>query len=655
MANIEVSAAIDNLLKSTPSTAVTTAQALTALGAAVTGTASIVAGDIAANAVIEAKILDGAVTAGKIGALAVTSGKLAVGAAVANIVDNTLPVAKISGLGTAATEDSVQLNVREAPFNAVGDGVADDTEAIQAALNAAGTTSTTRRVYIPAGTYKLTETLVLKNAGTTVIGDGIYSTILNQTTAAAHGFAWDGYTGASGGNAPQACNISHLQINGLGYATHTGSGIYMRRDNGTYITGVSKIEHVLTTGFAHGIRATKFWRLDIDNFQSTNNLVGVWMDGGDTYMITNSSFGAQAIPSGSGTIGLKLSTSNFGGTIEGGEYGDLDCFIENTGHTLTVVEPNVERCGGANDLAAVKMIGSSSIQFSGGRISNPAGNSTRAFFRLTSTIAAGVPTLVFLGPGNYNQDGSRAIEIIGDNRSAARVFSALGRYEIATCLATGGANDYAYSVYTSQIPATGISGLAASASARGQMAFIPSGADSRDHLLATIKTQANTFVRKQLINDNFCQILNDTATVATNTTTGATNLYDYTVPANTIGATKQIIRVTAFGKFAGNANNKKIAVTFAGNTIYDSAALAVNGNDWSLDVTLVYTASGNYSSRVITQCDDALWVNNIQVTKTIARFSNQTGAIVIVGTGGATADIELLYAKTEWMKADSEY
>ena len=97
MANIPVSTAIDNLLKSTPSTTVTTAEALTALGAATKGDASIVAADLAPNAVIEAKIADGAVTTGKIGTSAVTSGKLAVGAAVGNIVDDTLPVAKVTG------------------------------------------------------------------------------------------------------------------------------------------------------------------------------------------------------------------------------------------------------------------------------------------------------------------------------------------------------------------------------------------------------------------------------------------------------------------------------------------------------------------------------------------------------------------------------
>lgn len=76
MANIPVSTEIDNLLKSTPSTTVTTVAALTALGAATTGGASIVAADLATGAVTEAKILDGAVTAGKIGTSAVTVDKI---------------------------------------------------------------------------------------------------------------------------------------------------------------------------------------------------------------------------------------------------------------------------------------------------------------------------------------------------------------------------------------------------------------------------------------------------------------------------------------------------------------------------------------------------------------------------------------------------
>ena len=107
MANIPVSTEIDNLLKSTPSTAVTTVAALKVLGATTAGDASIVAADLATGAVTEAKIIDSAVTVNKIGALAVTDAKLAANAVTtAKILDANVTLAKITGLGTAATADT---------------------------------------------------------------------------------------------------------------------------------------------------------------------------------------------------------------------------------------------------------------------------------------------------------------------------------------------------------------------------------------------------------------------------------------------------------------------------------------------------------------------------------------------------------------------
>lgn len=72
--------------------------------------------------------------------------------------------------GTGAVARSVQSRLRDTvsvkDFGAVGDGVTDDTAAIQAAIDAA------RRVYLPAGTYRTTSTLVLNNIGQTFTGAG---------------------------------------------------------------------------------------------------------------------------------------------------------------------------------------------------------------------------------------------------------------------------------------------------------------------------------------------------------------------------------------------------------------------------------------------------------------------------------------------------
>jgi parallel beta-helix repeat protein len=72
-----------------------------------------------------------------------------------------------AGSGAAARTIDSKLNelVSVKDFGAVGDGVADDTAAIQAAINASG------MVYVPSGSYKLTATLILSSSYQGLIGD----------------------------------------------------------------------------------------------------------------------------------------------------------------------------------------------------------------------------------------------------------------------------------------------------------------------------------------------------------------------------------------------------------------------------------------------------------------------------------------------------
>src|SRR3990170_3628911 len=63
----------------------------------------------------------------------------------------------------------VYVNVKNAPYNAKGDGVADDTSAIQKAIDDCPSGQT---VYIPAGTYRLTAQLTILNKGIVLRGDG---------------------------------------------------------------------------------------------------------------------------------------------------------------------------------------------------------------------------------------------------------------------------------------------------------------------------------------------------------------------------------------------------------------------------------------------------------------------------------------------------
>lgn len=80
--------------------------------------------------------------------------------------------------GTGATARTVDAKLKDTvsvkDFGAVGDGVADDTASIQAALNASS------NIYLPPGTYKTTSSLLL-NSYNLITGAGISSIIRNTT------------------------------------------------------------------------------------------------------------------------------------------------------------------------------------------------------------------------------------------------------------------------------------------------------------------------------------------------------------------------------------------------------------------------------------------------------------------------------------------
>src|SRR5690606_30812764 len=78
----------------------------------------------------------------------------------------------------AGVIDAKSPTVSVVTFGAVGDGVADDTAAIQAAIDAAETFGLA--TYLPPGRFLITDTLVLKS-GTTLRGAGRGSTVIDAT------------------------------------------------------------------------------------------------------------------------------------------------------------------------------------------------------------------------------------------------------------------------------------------------------------------------------------------------------------------------------------------------------------------------------------------------------------------------------------------
>jgi hypothetical protein len=128
--------------------------------------------------------------------------------------------------GTGAITRTLESKERDAvsvkDFGAVGDGIANDTSAIQLALNSA------KFVYIPAGTYLLTASLNVQS-NTTIIGQGA-SSILKAGANLVYGLSAINVSNI---------NISDLAFNGGGQTTNVATGF--ANAIGIFAQGVNRL------------------------------------------------------------------------------------------------------------------------------------------------------------------------------------------------------------------------------------------------------------------------------------------------------------------------------------------------------------------------------------------------------------------------------
>ena len=163
--------------------------------------------------------------------------------------------------------EGAEFNVLD--YGAIGNGVADDTAALQAALNAvfANKGGTLR---IPAGSYKITADLVPQislsplNRNFRIIGDGMEST---NIIGAGFGLKIYGDTPPARNNAFTSLLLQNFSMVGSGLA---GIGIDIYSMQRSVISGVS------CRGYNYGVRLRSSWNNSINNrCQFQNNNVGI--------------------------------------------------------------------------------------------------------------------------------------------------------------------------------------------------------------------------------------------------------------------------------------------------------------------------------------------------------------------------------------------
>lgn len=187
--------------------------------------------------------------------------------------------------GTGAVARTVQSKLRDVvsvkDFGAVGDGVADDTAAIQAALNYGG------GLFLPSGNYKISSSLTMSQRWTALIGTGFGTSIILAT----------------GGNYP---------------------ALIMETDTPTSQTllscslhdiGISRSSAVAITSDSVGLRMTNCQQCQISGVQVGNFFGGLLVEGGgictfnNIFIFAGGSFGAYQ----AGSYGLKTISHDLGG------------------------------------------------------------------------------------------------------------------------------------------------------------------------------------------------------------------------------------------------------------------------------------------------------------------------------------------------------
>ena len=172
--------------------------------------------------------------------------------------------------GTGAVTRSVQTKLRESvsvkDFGAVGDGVADDTAEIQAAINATPYAGT---LYIPSGVYLVTGGLTATQP-IRIVGDGLASAIAVASSVSATTDVIT-YLGTSSGSAAEGFYIGDLKITPVS-GTPARYGINLGGQTGTNINRAT-VERVYIGQFGnYGLRNNGAFSSTVQNSSITGLL-----------------------------------------------------------------------------------------------------------------------------------------------------------------------------------------------------------------------------------------------------------------------------------------------------------------------------------------------------------------------------------------------
>lgn len=129
-----------------------------------------------------------------------------------------------------------------------------------------------------------------------------------------------------------------------------------------------------------------------------------------------------------------------------------------------------------------------------------------------------------------------------------------------------------------------------------------------------------------------------------NTAGTETTLSSTTVSLGTLAKSESSILIFACGKTASNANPKTIKLKFGTTTVFDTGAVAMNNEDWTLQAEIVRTSDVSQIAWIQFFATTALPQKITVTTASVDLAQNQT--ITITGEGAGAGDVLLYYVKS---------
>lgn len=137
-----------------------------------------------------------------------------------------------------------------------------------------------------------------------------------------------------------------------------------------------------------------------------------------------------------------------------------------------------------------------------------------------------------------------------------------------------------------------------------------------------------------------------TVLVGTAADTNEADLITYTVPANTLISTGKGVRLTAWGSFANNANNKTLKLYWNGTNCVTVGPTASANTTWRVEIDVVRTGTTNAK---VKGC--AIYSTVTATGGNLAVTSDFTTALIIkvTGTNGtaSASDITMDFGRVE--------